>query len=111
MENNNKQEFENLASMIKQGFDAVDARFEQVDKRFEQIDKRFEQIDQRFERVDARFESADKRFLGIESSLAFLEEGQEEIKSRLNNVAYRHELQNLEKRVDGLEKKLSTRPV
>ena len=100
MENNNKQEFENLASMIKQGFDAVDARFEQVDQRFNQVDQRFNQVDQRFEAID-------KRFLKMESSLDFLEEGQEDIKSRLNNVAYRHELQNLEKRVDGLEKKLS----
>jgi len=97
---NNKQEFENLASMIKQGFDAVDARFEQVDKRFEAIDKHFDQIDQRFDNID-------KRFLKAETSLAFLEEGQEEIKSRLNNVAYHHELQNLDKRVVKIEKKLS----
>lgn len=104
MENNHKQEFDNLASMIKQGFDAVDARFEQVDKRFEQVNQRFEQ-------VDKRLDAMDKRFVKIESSLSFLEEGQEEIKSRLNNVAYRHELQNLEKRVSGVEKELSARTV
>ena len=91
---NNKQEFENLASMIKQGFDAVDARFEQVDKRFEQMETRF-----------------DKKFLGLENRLDFLEEGQEEIKSRLNNVAYRHELQNLDKRVVKIEKKLGLETV
>src|SRR3989344_4113018 len=32
---------EELAMMVKRGFDAVDKKFEDVDKRFEDVDKRF----------------------------------------------------------------------
>ena len=71
-----KVTLDNLAGMIKRGFDGVDKRFESVDKRFD----------------------------GIEKRLANLEEGQEEIKLKLDNVAYRFELVELQKRVDRLEK-------
>ena len=60
--NNNGVTLDDLAGMIKTGFDEagkelkdfrveVDERFEQVDKRFEQVDKRFEQVDKRFYRI------------------------------------------------------------
>jgi len=60
---------DNLAGMIKRGFDGVDKRFDGVDKR-----------------------------------LANLERGQEDIKLRLDNVAYRFELVELQNRVNRLEK-------
>ncbi len=47
---------EDLARMVKRGFDVVDDRFEQVDKRFEQIDKRFEHIDARFTEVESKID-------------------------------------------------------
>jgi regulator of replication initiation timing len=34
-----------LATMVADGFHAVDKRFEQVDKRFEQVDKRFDLLE------------------------------------------------------------------
>lgn len=62
---------DNLAVMIKKGFDHMDENFKQADER-----------------------------------LNCLEKGQEEIKLKLDNVAYRFELVELQKRVEILEKKL-----
>lgn len=47
----------------------------------------------------------DKRFDKVESRLDILEQGQEDIKLKLDNVAYRFELEDLEKRVERLELK------
>ena len=72
-------QLDDLAVMVKDGFDQVDKRFDQVDKRFNHLEKV----------VDT------------------LEKGQEEIKLRLDNVAYCFELVELQKRVEILEKKIS----
>ena len=61
-----------------------------------------------FEHVDKRFEKIDKRFDGIEKKLAQLESGQEDIKLRQDNCAYRFELKELERRVGILERNLRT---
>ena len=73
-----KKEFNNLALIVKAGFDGVDKRFDGVDKRFDGVDKR----------------------------LNTLEQGHEDIKLKLDNVAYRFELNDLEKRVEKIEHKL-----
>lgn len=73
-----KNEFHNLGRMIKRGFDDVDRRFEE--------NKKEHQI--------------------MKVKLDDLENGQEEIKLKLDNVAYRFELNALEKRVGKLEFKL-----
>lgn len=52
-----------------------------------------------FSHVDERFEQVDKR-------LSSLENGQEDIKMKLNNVAYRFELVELQKRVEILERRV-----
>jgi len=70
-----------LAGMVKKGFDHMDERFNQVDKRLDQHKKRFED----------------------------LEQGQEEIKLKLGDVAYRFELVELERRVNILERKANKR--
>ena len=72
-------QLDDLAVMVKDGFDQVDKRFDQVDKQFNHLEKV----------VDT------------------LEKGQEEIKLRLDNVAYCFELVELQKRVEILEKKIS----
>lgn len=69
---------EKLAGMVKAGFDSVDKRFDEVDKRFDRVEK----------------------------AIVTLAQGQEDIKLRLSNVAYRFELQELEQRVKRLEAKL-----
>jgi len=76
---------EKLARMIEKGFESTDKR----------IDKRFNDVDKRFDRVENR--------------LDILEQGHEEIKLKLDQVAYRFELDNLEKRVQKLELKLGLR--
>ena len=89
MEQAIKQEFENLAAMVKSGFDET-AKKADVDARFEQIDQRLEQIDQRLDHVDARL-------LVIERDIA-------EIRS---HFVYREEFEDLMARVKYLEKKLN----
>jgi len=49
----------------------------------------------------------DKQFNHLEKVVDTLEKGQEEIKLRLDNVAYCFELVELQKRVEILEKKIS----
>ncbi len=52
---------------------------------------------------DATDKKVDKRFDKVEMRLENLEKGQEDIKLKLDNVPYRFELKELEKRVDELE--------
>ena len=65
---------DDLAVMVKNGFDSVDSRFNHVDKRLDDLDQ-----------------------------------GQEEIKLKLGDVAYRFELVELERRVNILERKVGKR--
>ncbi len=77
---------EELAKMVKLGFDGQDKHF---NKRFDDQDKKF-----------------NKRFDRIEKQINILGQGQEEIKLRLDNVAYRFELRDLEKTVKSLALKI-----
>lgn len=43
---------DDLAVMVKYGFDGVDNRFNEVDKRFNEVDKRFDKMDKRFDRIE-----------------------------------------------------------
>lgn len=86
---------EDLARMVKRGFDSVDKRFDGVDKRFKAVDKRFDGVDNRLGNLEKRMD--------------ILGRGQEEIKLRLGNVVHRFELEALKKRMDRLEMKLSSK--
>ena len=55
---------------------------------------------------EAGFEGIDKRFDRVENRLNTLETGQEEIKLRLTNVAYRFEIVELENQVKSLTTKM-----
>jgi hypothetical protein len=55
-----------LAMMIKAGFDGVDMRFEGFDARFDEVDKRFEAVDKRFDEVDRRFDCVERRLGHLE---------------------------------------------
>jgi len=72
---------DNLAGMIKRGFDNVDKRFDENTKEH---------------RV-------------MMTKLENLENGTEEIKLKLDQVAYRFEIQELERRVKRVEAKLGIR--
>ncbi len=74
-----------LAGMVKKGFDSID----------ETVKKGFSSVDVRFNRVEKKMDD--------------LEQGQEEIKLKLGNVAYRFELVELERRIEILERKASRR--
>ena len=54
---------DDLAVMVKKGFDSVDGRFDGVDKRFEAIDKRFDAVNKRFDKIDRRFDKIEKLIL------------------------------------------------
>ena len=56
-----------------------------------------------FEHMEEKF---DKRMGSLENRMDGLEQGQEEIKLRLDNVAYRFELVELQRRVELVEKKV-----
>ena len=53
---------DDLAIMVKHGFDGVDKRFNEVDKRFNEVDKRFDRLErlilvdhrQRIERLEEK---------------------------------------------------------
>ena len=94
---------EDLAIMVKKGFDGVDKRFEQVDQRFEQVDKRFEQVDQRFEQIDKRLDKMDDRFDGVDRRLAVIETDVSEIRK---HFIYRDEFDDLMARVKYIEFKM-----
>ena len=70
--NNVSKSIEDLARMVKTGFDEISGT------------------------MNSRFEK-------IENHLTALEKGQEEIKLRLSNVAYRFELEEVQKRLKTLE--------
>ncbi len=55
-----------LARMVKDGFDGVGKHLREHDKRFEAIEKRFEIIDKRFEAIDKRFDKVEERLGRIE---------------------------------------------
>ena len=76
---------DDLAGMVKRGFDGVDKRFDRVDKRFDENTKEHRQIFQRLDNLD---------------------NGMEEIKLKLDQVAYRFEVQELDKRLKRVEIKL-----
>lgn len=63
---------DDLAIMIGKGFNEMDKRFKKVDERFDKMDKRFDRMDGEIE----------------------------DIKLRLDNVAYRFELKDLEQKFE-----------
>jgi len=79
---------EGLARMIKKGFD-------HNDKGFDKIEGRVGKVEGRLDRIEVRLDN--------------LDQGQEEIKLRLDNVAYRFEVEDLKKRVKKLELKVGVR--
>lgn len=64
---------ENLAHMIKRGFDGVYLRFTKINQRFDKINQRFERVDQRFDDVKSRFEGVNRRFDAIDDRLDRIE--------------------------------------
>jgi len=53
---------EDLAGMIKRGFDETATKTE-MNQRFEEIDERFDKVDKRFDKIDDRLEKIEKLIL------------------------------------------------
>lgn len=43
---------EDLAIMVKKGFDVVDERFDKVDKRFDTVDDKFSEVNHRLDNIE-----------------------------------------------------------
>ncbi|MDO8503555.1 MAG: hypothetical protein Q7S60_02590 [bacterium] len=76
---------DSLAGMISRGFDDTEKRFDDTGKRFDRIEKALKDFKE-------------------ENSLE-----NEEIKLRLNQVAYRFELEEVDRRLRRVEAKLATK--
>jgi len=72
-----------LAVMVKNGFDGV----------FDYVDKGFKRVDERFDQVDARLDK--------------LEYNQRTILTRLEDVVYKTELDQLKERIKVIEEAIS----
>ncbi len=53
---NKKITLDNLAGMIKKGFDGVDKRFDGVDKRFDKVETRLENLEQGHEEIKLKLD-------------------------------------------------------
>lgn len=80
---NKKITLDGLARMIKKGFDGVDENFDSVNK---------------------NFKSVNKRFNSVENRLGRLEKNQKIILTKLEDIVYRGEFEELESRVRELER-------
>lgn len=90
---------EDLAAMVKRGFDDVTERMAKktdVDKQFEAVDKRFEVVDKRLGRLEMEASHTNARLGVIERDVA-------EIRK---HFVYRDEFEDLMSRVLYLEKKV-----
>src|SRR3989339_713738 len=95
-----------LAGMIQKGFEETATKAE-MNSRFEEVDNRFTEVDNRFEKIDERFNKIDDDIRYIHGSLDLIRQEVTEIKTKLGHVVYQDELENLRRRVEKLEKKLS----
>ncbi|GMV90914.1 MAG: hypothetical protein AMXMBFR82_06920 [Candidatus Hydrogenedentota bacterium] len=56
-----KTTLDDLALMVKCGFDAVDERFNAVDERFDGVENRLDKVENRLARVELRLTSVENR--------------------------------------------------
>lgn len=81
-----------LAVMVAKGFENTATKDD------------FKRLENRMDGMENRMDGMDKRMGSMEKSMKNLETGQEDIKLKLDNYAYRFELVELQRRVEILEK-------
>jgi predicted nucleic acid-binding Zn-ribbon protein len=124
----NEITLDDLALMMKQGFDKVDERFEKIDERFEKIDECFEKNDGRFDRIENRLDRMEIRQLSMEEALKNcttkddMREFRNEIIGILDGIVKKHDDHGIEHvaniaahdrfegRITGLEKRAKLKP-
>ena len=93
-----------LAENMEKGFqDVKEYTSQKIDQKIDELSLA---VAKGFDGVDKGFEHVGKRFDKVEVRLDNLEQGQEAIKLRLDNVAYRFEVKDLDERLKIVEKKL-----
>jgi len=92
-----KVTLEKLAKLIQRGFEETATKTELRDFR--------KDVDERFQKVDERFQKVDDDINWIHGSLELLQREIADIKEKLGNVVYRHELEALRERITELERK------
>ena len=104
-----------LAIMVKLGFDGVDKRFDGVDKRFDKIEKQVGDNKVQLESISEKFSSLDRRMMYIEDRLTeIVKENKKEfnkVKKILSELKKQKEVSEkqlliLEKRIEKLELKV-----
>ena len=85
-----------LAGMVKHGFDDVGKRLDKVDSRLDKVDSRLDKVDGRLDKVDGRLDHVDARLGRIEA----------DIHEMRDNIVYRDEFEDALSRIKYIEKKL-----
>lgn len=91
---------DDLAKQIQEGFETQEKHL--IKKMDEKIDDLAGMTKRGFDEV---YDEIHNEVGGLKKQMSKLEQGQEDIKLRLDNVAYRFELVELQRRVTLLEKK------
>ena len=101
---------DNLAGQMAKGFQQVNFKYgrlnDQMVSGFKQVNENHEQLART---VSAGFLQVDQTLSEVNNKIQNLEDGQEQIKLRLDSVAYRFELVEVQRRVSHLEKKAGIR--
>lgn len=93
---------DSLAIMVNKGFNEVK---NDMGKTRDDIGEMKEEMNTRLDKLEKGHDEMDNHLDEANARLGKIERGQEEIKLKLDNVAYRFELQELQRRVELLEKK------
>ncbi len=98
-----KTSLDNLAGMIKRGFDNVDKKFDNVDKKFDNVDKKFDDVDKKFEEQRKAISEDVKRYIGVltedfDSKVQMIVEQYESINEKLDS--HENRLFNIEKNIE-----------
>ncbi len=86
-----QESIDNLATMVAQGFAAVDERFDKIDERFEKVDQRFDKIELDIESLRSEIRSIRAELLRMPDDI---------------DATYAKTFNDLLERVSTIEKKL-----
>ena len=98
-----KQQFQKLTNLLQNGF--IDSE-KKTDKKIENLAI---MVKKGFDGVDARFDGVDERFNKVEFRLRTLEKGQELILAKLDKMVFKEDFDLLVERVKILEQAIGIR--
>ena len=92
IQNGSNITIDDLAVMIKKGFDEMDRRFSEIDQRFIAVDKRFDNLEDRMYKLEVRFDKLEKRFNNLEIRLDKLEKRFDVLEKRFDHFEVRFDV-------------------